>query len=98
MEIATLTAIAARYNNQPHCVLQMLRQVQATYSYVPEEAIQFYAKHLDLPISQVRVASSFTAFCIKLRAANTMFISLIRLPTAWPVACNWPNPSLPNWA
>ncbi len=62
MEIATLTAIAARYNNQPHCVLQMLRQVQATYSYVPEEAIQFYAKHLDLPISQVRGCVEFYSF------------------------------------
>lgn len=62
MDTAALRVIAARYNHQPHCVLQMLRQVQATYSYVPEEAIQFYAQHLDLPISQVRGCVEFYSF------------------------------------
>ena len=59
---AKLLEIAARYNHQQHCVLQMLRQVQAAYSYVPEEAIHFYAKHLSLPIAQVQGCVEFYSF------------------------------------
>lgn len=58
----TLIDIASRYQHQPYSVLQMLRQVQNTYSYVPEEAIHFYSERLKLPLSQLRGCVEFYSF------------------------------------
>lgn len=58
----TLHDIAARYDHDRHCLLQMLREVQASRSYVPEEAIQFFAHVLRVPISEVRGCVEFYSF------------------------------------
>lgn len=62
MDSATFLAISDRFEHKPHRVLQMLRQVQATYSYVPEAAILFFAEHLQLPVTQVRGCVEFYSF------------------------------------
>lgn len=62
MDSALFLAIADRFGHKPHRVLQMLRQVQAQLSYVPEQAIRFFADHLQLPLSQVRGCVEFYSF------------------------------------
>ncbi|WP_341676984.1 NAD(P)H-dependent oxidoreductase subunit E [Niveibacterium sp. SC-1] len=59
---ATLYDIAARYDHDRHALLQMLRAVQAARSCVPEEAIQFFARHLNVPIVEVRGCVEFYSF------------------------------------
>ncbi|GAA5182434.1 hypothetical protein GCM10025771_31720 [Niveibacterium umoris] len=59
---ATLHDIAARHLHARHRLLQMLREVQASRSYVPEEAIQFFAHVLNLPIARVRGCVEFYSF------------------------------------
>ena len=54
--------IAARYDHDRHSLLQMLRAVQAVCSYVPEDAIQYFADHLDVPLAQVRGCVEFYSF------------------------------------
>lgn len=57
-----LRRIAARYRDDPIQLLQMLRAVQASYSYVPQEAIAFLAQYLHLPLTQVRGVVEFYSF------------------------------------
>ncbi len=59
---ATLYDIAARYDHDRRSLLQMLREVQAARSYVPEEAIQFFSRHLNIPIVEVRGCVEFYSF------------------------------------
>ncbi|MCX9156633.1 NAD(P)H-dependent oxidoreductase subunit E [Niveibacterium sp. 24ML] len=57
-----LTRISARYRDEPYQLLQMLRAVQASYSHVPQSAMQFLARHLGVPLSQVQGVVEFYAF------------------------------------
>ncbi|WP_374404449.1 NAD(P)H-dependent oxidoreductase subunit E [Niveibacterium sp.] len=57
-----LARISARYQDDPYQLLQMLRAVQASYSHVPQAAMQFFARHLGVPLSQVQGVVEFYAF------------------------------------
>ena len=57
-----LKRIAARYHDDPLQLLQMLRAVQASYSYVPHEAITYLAQHLQVPLAQVQGVVEFYSF------------------------------------
>ncbi len=46
-----LARISARYGDDPYQLLQMLRAVQVSYSHVPQVAMQFFARHLGVPLS-----------------------------------------------
>lgn len=57
-----LRRIAARYRDDPIQLLQMLRAVQASYSFVPHEAITFLAAYLHVPLAQVQGVVEFYHF------------------------------------
>lgn len=57
-----LWSIADRYKHNRHALVQMLRAVQAHFSYVPQAAIEYLATHLKVPISQVKGCVEFYSF------------------------------------
>ena len=54
--------IAARYGDDPRQLLQMLRAVQATWSWIPPHAIALLAAHLQVPPGEVRGIVEFYSF------------------------------------
>lgn len=61
-QTVTLQDIAARYDYDKHALLQMLRAVQASRSYVPAEAIDYFAETLNVPRAQVLGCVEFYSF------------------------------------
>ncbi|MGA1840250.1 MAG: NAD(P)H-dependent oxidoreductase subunit E [bacterium] len=58
-------------------LISILQDIQSEFNYLPEEAIRYVAKGLDLPLIQVySVASFFKAFSLEPRGKHTIHMCL----------------------
>lgn len=66
MSSQTLDTILEGRRSQPNQLIEVLQDVQASYGYIPKEAIQTISQGLGVPLIDVyRVASFYKAFKLK---------------------------------
>lgn len=65
MNLAQVSEIIDRYGADKTASLAILQDIQATYNYLPREALQEVARRLNVPISEIyRLATFFRAFSL----------------------------------
>jgi [NiFe] hydrogenase diaphorase moiety large subunit len=62
IDLSPLSAIFSRYSRSATELLQILREVQATYRHVPRTVMAEIACHLDVPVSRVQAVVEFYSF------------------------------------
>lgn len=73
MPSQTLEHILEGRRSQPHQLIEVLQDVQASHGYISEEAMQVVSQGLGVPIMEVyRVASFYTAFRLKPSGKNVL--------------------------
>lgn len=73
MPSQTLEQILEGRRSQPHQLIEVLQDVQASHGYISEEAMQVVSQGLGVPIMEVyRVASFYTAFRLKPSGKNVL--------------------------
>lgn len=77
MQTPMLDQILERRRSQPHQLIEVLQDVQDTYGYVSEEAMQAVSQGLGVPLIEVyRVASFYKAFRLKPAGKNVLTMCL----------------------
>lgn len=75
MFTATIDTILEGRRSQPHQLVEVLLDLQDSYGYLSEEALQAVAKELGVPLINVyRVAHFYKAFSLKPRGKNMITI------------------------
>lgn len=65
IELEKVDGILERYNKEPSLIIAMLQDIQAQVNYLPEDALRYVAKNLDIPLSGIyRLASFYNAFSL----------------------------------
>jgi len=73
MPSQTLEQILEGRRSQPHQLIEVLQDVQASHGYISEEAMRAVSQGLGVPIMEVyRVASFYTAFRLKPSGKNVL--------------------------
>ena len=73
MPSQTLEQILEGRRSQPHQLIEVLQDVQASLGYISEESMQVVSQGLGVPIMEVyRVASFYTAFRLKPSGKNVL--------------------------
>jgi [NiFe] hydrogenase diaphorase moiety large subunit len=62
LSTACLTPILARYGNDATNLLQILREMQECYGYIPAETIGYLATQLNIPRARIESVASFYSF------------------------------------
>ncbi len=62
LSTACLTPILARYGNDASNLLQILREMQECYGYIPAETIGYLAAQLNIPRARIESVASFYSF------------------------------------
>lgn len=77
LDLGPLDPILARYPAERRSLVMVLQDVQATYHYLPREALEAVATHLAVPRSHVfHVATFYKHFSLTPRGAHTCTVCL----------------------
>lgn len=67
----TLKLLANNFKEKEGNIISLLQETQETFGYIPEEAVYFFSKELDIPASRFFGVSTFYAqFYLKPRGKN----------------------------
>jgi NADH-quinone oxidoreductase subunit E len=77
IDLAKVDSIVDQYEADRGLLISMLQDIQAEYSYLPQEALIQVSKRLEIPISQIfGVASFYRAFSLKPRGRHLIHVCL----------------------
>ncbi len=77
VDLGKVGSIIDRYEADRGLLISMLQDIQAEYSYLPQEALTEVSKRLEIPLSQVfSVASFYRAFSLKPRGRHLVHVCL----------------------
>lgn len=77
VESATLDETFARFDDKRENLIPILQEVQATYSYLPEDILRRVARKLRVPLPQVyQVATFYRCFSLKPRGKHVVQVCL----------------------
>ncbi len=76
-ERSKLEGIVAAYQDGTSALVPILQDVQTTFDYLPENALQFLAKRLSVPLAQIyRLASFYDAFSLTPRGKHVIRVCM----------------------
>ena len=77
VESATLDEAFARFDDRRENLIPILQEVQATYSYLPEDILRHVSRKLRVPLPQVyQVATFYRCFSLKPRGKHVVQVCL----------------------
>lgn len=77
IDLEKVESIIGQYNADRGLLISMLQDIQAQYSYLPQDALVAVSKRLEIPLSQVfSVASFYRAFSLKPRGRHVIHVCL----------------------
>jgi len=77
VESATLDEAFARFDDRRENLIPILQEVQATYSYLPEDILRHVSRKLRVPLPQVyQVATFYSCFSLKPRGKHVVQVCL----------------------
>lgn len=77
VESATIDETLAQFDDRRANLIPILQEVQATYSYLPEDALRRVARKLKVPLPQVyQVATFYRCFSLKPRGKHVVQVCL----------------------
>jgi NADH-quinone oxidoreductase subunit E len=77
VESATMDEALARFEDRRENLIPILQEVQATYSYLPEDVLRRVARKLKVPLPQVyQVATFYRCFSLKPRGRHVVQVCL----------------------
>jgi NADH-quinone oxidoreductase subunit E len=75
MEAATIDSILDRYERAPSAIIAVLQDVQEEVNYLPEGALRYVAKQLDIPLTRVyALATFYRAFSLEPRGRHLVHV------------------------
>ncbi|HXY68347.1 MAG TPA: NAD(P)H-dependent oxidoreductase subunit E [Gemmatimonadales bacterium] len=77
VESATLDESFARFDDRRENLIPILQDIQATYSYLPEDVLRRVSRKLKIPLPQVyQVATFYRCFSLKPRGKHVVQVCL----------------------
>jgi len=77
VESATLDEAFARFDDRRENLIPILQDIQATYSYLPEDLLRRVSRKLQVPLPQVyQVATFYRCFSLKPRGKHVVQVCL----------------------
>ena len=77
VESATLDETFARFDDRRENLIPILQEIQATYSYLPEDILRHVSRKLKVPLPQVyQVATFYRCFSLKPRGKHVVQVCL----------------------
>ena len=77
VESATLDEAFARFDDRRENLIPILQEIQATYSYLPEDILRRVSRKLKVPLPQVyQVATFYRCFSLKPRGKHVVQVCL----------------------
>ncbi len=77
MATQELNRILKRYGNDPTDIIAILQDVQQTYRYLPQDAMETLAEKLDISLSRVyHLATFFRAFSLEPRGKHELHVCM----------------------
>jgi len=77
VEAATIESIVDRHGRDPSAIIAILQDLQEEVNYLPEGALRYLAKCLDIPVSKVySLATFYRAFSLEPRGKHLIHVCL----------------------
>src|SRR3972149_142348 len=71
----TLEKVLANYRNNEGNIITILQDVEETFGYIPEEAVNWFSKKLDIPASRFfGIATFYAQFHLKPKGKNVVTV------------------------
>jgi len=77
MDVGRVESILKRYDYEDSSLVAMLQDMQAEMSYLPEEALEYLAEKLEIPLTRIfRVATFYGAFSLTPKGRHQVQVCL----------------------
>ncbi len=77
IELQKVKSFITRYNNEKKALISILQDIQAEYSYLPQEALRFVSESMGIPlIDIIDVATFYRAFSLEPRGKHLVTVCM----------------------